>query len=57
MVNASVTAVCLQDHVPKGFYGYQSLVDSNDKDNALRLVFMTLLSLMRKVNVEPMQKG
>lgn len=63
MVDASVAAVCLQDHEPKGFYGYQSLVDGNDKDNALRdlagvttLVFMTLLSLVPKVNMEPMQK-
>lgn len=64
MVDASVAALCLEDHAPKGFYGYQSVVDSNDKDNALRdltgvtsLVFMTLLSLMPKVNIEPTQKG
>lgn len=55
--DASIAAVSLRDHQPKGFYGYQSLVNHSEKDDALRdltgvtaMVFLTLLNLLSKVN-------
>lgn len=55
--DASVTALCLEDHQPKGFYGYQSLV-GKENDDALKdltgvtvTVFLALLSLLPQVNV------
>ncbi|XP_040077607.1 uncharacterized protein LOC120849456 [Ixodes scapularis] len=57
--DASIAAVCLQDHQPKGFYGYQSLVNHNERVDALRdltgvtaMVFLTLLNLLSKVRGE-----
>ncbi|XP_037523930.1 uncharacterized protein LOC119401307 [Rhipicephalus sanguineus] len=55
--DASVAALCLDDHQPKGFYGYQSLVDK--ENDALRdltgvtvTVFLALLRLMPQVRGE-----
>uniref|UniRef100_A0A147BBC9 Putative is4eu-1 dr n=1 Tax=Ixodes ricinus TaxID=34613 RepID=A0A147BBC9_IXORI len=57
--DASIAAVSLRDHQPKGFYGYQSLVNHSEKDDALRdltgvtaMVFLTLLNLLSKVRGE-----
>ncbi|CAN7988290.1 unnamed protein product [Ixodes hexagonus] len=56
--DASVTALCLEDHQPKGFYGYQFLVDK-ENDDALRdltgvtvTVFLALLSLLPRARGE-----
>ncbi|KAH6927623.1 hypothetical protein HPB50_006273 [Hyalomma asiaticum] len=56
--DASVAALCLEDHQPKGFYGYHSLVDK-ENDDALRdltgatiTVFLALLRLMPQVRGE-----
>ncbi|KAM7312276.1 uncharacterized protein ISCGN_009181, partial [Ixodes scapularis] len=57
--DTSIAAVCLQDHQPKGFYGYHSLVNHSEKDDALRdltgvtaMVFLALLNLLSKVRGE-----
>ncbi|CAN7948992.1 unnamed protein product [Ixodes pacificus] len=56
--DASVTALCLEDHQPRVFYGYQSLVDK-ENDDALRdlagetiTVFLALLSVLPRVRGE-----
>ncbi|CAN7981915.1 unnamed protein product [Ixodes pacificus] len=56
--DASVTALCLEDHQPRGFYNYQSLV-AKENDDALRdltgvtyTVFLALLSLLPRVRGE-----